>query len=117
MPLEDKLVLTEAEAAKVLAATTAYNSTIKSVAESKGLAFVDMNAKMNELNSASGISWNGVKYNATFVTGGTFSLDGVHLTGRGYAIVANEFIKAINNKYKSTLPQVDPNKYSGVTFP
>jgi len=117
VPLEDKLVLTEAEAAKVLAATTAYNSTIKSVAESKGLAFVDMNAKMNELNSASGISWNGVKYNATFVTGGTFSLDGVHLTGRGYAIVANEFIKAINNKYKSTLPQVDPNKYSGVTFP
>ncbi|MGD1318799.1 G-D-S-L family lipolytic protein [Chryseobacterium sp. 2R14A] len=117
VPLEDKLVLTEAEAAKVIAATTSYNATIKSLAESKGLAFVDMNAKMTELNSKSGISWNGVKYTATFVTGGTFSLDGVHLTGRGYAIVANEFIKSINAKYKSTLPQVDPNKYSGVTFP
>ena len=76
-----------------------------------------MNAKMTELNSKSGISWNGVRYTATFVTGGTFSLDGVHLTGRGYAVVANEFIKAINMKYKSTLPQVDPNKYSGITFP
>lgn len=117
VPLEDKLVLTEAEAAKVITATTSYNATIKSLAESKGLAFVDMNAKMTELNSKSGISWNGVKYTATFVTGGTFSLDGVHLTGRGYAIVANEFIKSINAKYKSTLPQVDPNKYSGVTFP
>lgn len=117
VPLEDKLVLTEAEAAKVITATTSYNATIKSLAESKGLAFVDMNAKMTELNSKSGISWNGVKYTATFVTGGTFSLDGVHLTGRGYAIVANEFIKSINTKYKSTLPQVDPNKYSGVTFP
>ncbi|CAD7804937.1 hypothetical protein CHRY9390_01295 [Chryseobacterium aquaeductus] len=117
VPLEDKLVLTESEAAKVLTATAAYNTTIKSLADSKGLAFVDMNAKMTELNSKSGISWNGVKYTATFVTGGTFSLDGVHLTGRGYAIVANEFIKSINNKYKSTLPQVDPNKYSGVTFP
>lgn len=117
VPLEDKLVLTEAEAAKVITATTAYNATIKSLAESKGLAFVDMNAKMTELNSKSGISWNGVRYTATFVTGGTFSLDGVHLTGRGYAIVANEFIKSINAKYKSTLPQVDPNKYSGVTFP
>jgi len=117
VPLEDKLVLTEAEAAKVITATTVYNATIKSLAESKGLAFVDMNAKMTELNSKSGISWNGVRYTATFVTGGTFSLDGVHLTGRGYAIVANEFIKSINAKYKSTLPQVDPNKYSGVTFP
>jgi len=117
VPLEDKLVLTEAEAAKVLTATTAYNTTIRSLADSKGLAFVDMNAKMIELNSKSGISWNGVRYTATFVTGGTFSLDGVHLTGRGYAVVANEFIKAINMKYKSTLPQVDPNKYSGITFP
>ncbi|MFL9834160.1 G-D-S-L family lipolytic protein [Chryseobacterium terrae] len=117
VPLEDKLVLTEAEAAKVLAATTAYNTTIRSLADSKGLAFVDMNAKMIELNSKSGISWNGVRYTATFVTGGTFSLDGIHLTGRGYAVVANEFIKSINKKYRSTLPQVDPNKYSGVTFP
>jgi lysophospholipase L1-like esterase len=47
----------------------------------------------------------------------SFLLDGVHLTGRGYAIIANEFIKAINAKYKSTLPQVNPNKYSGVKFP
>lgn len=116
-PLADNLVLTEMEAANVITATTAYNTTIKALAEAKGLAFVDMNAKMVELNSKSGISWNGVKYSATFVTGGTFSLDGVHLTGRGYAVVANEFIKAINLKYNSTLPQVDPNKYSGVTFP
>lgn len=117
VPLEDKLVLTEAETAKVLTATTAYNAAIKSAAEAKGVAFVDMNAKMQELNSKSGISWDGVKYTATFVTGGAFSLDGVHLTGRGYAIIANEFIKTINAKYKSTLPQVDPNGYSGVKFP
>ena len=122
-PLEDKHVLrgkfgtVNGEVEEVLAATTAYNATIKALAESKGLAFVDANAKMVELNSKSGISWNGVKYTAAFVTGGTFSLDGVHLTGRGYALIANEFIKAINARYKSTLPQVDPNKYSGVTFP
>lgn len=72
---------------------------------------------MAELGSQSGISWDGVRYNAKFVTGGAFSLDGVHLTGRGYAIIANEFIKAINSTYKSSLPQVDANKYSGVKFP
>lgn len=117
VPLEDKLVLTEAEAAKVTTATAAYNTTIKNVAAAKNLAFVDMNAKMEELNSKSGIVWDGVKYTATFVSGGAFSLDGIHLTGRGYAIIANEFIKTINDKYKSTLPQVNPNTYSGVTFP
>ena len=117
VPLEDRYVLTEKETAKVMTATKAYNEALKDIASAKGLAFVDANAKMNELGGQSGISWDGVKYTAKFVTGGAFSLDGVHLTGRGYAVIANEFIKAINIKYKSTLPQVDPNKYSGIKFP
>lgn len=117
VPLEDRYVLTEKETERVLAATTAYNASLKSIASSKGLAFVDANAKMLELSKASGIQYDGVKYNATFVTGGTFSLDGVHLTGRGYALIANEFIKAINTTYKSTLPMVNVNSYSGVKFP
>lgn len=116
-PLQNQHVLSKTEAAAVKTAVDAYNASIKGLADTYGLAFVDANKKMVELNGQSGISWDGVKYTARFVTGGTFSLDGVHLTGRGYAIVANEFIKAINGKYKSTLPQVDPNKYSGVRFP
>ena len=117
VPLTDKYVLTEKETAKVLAATAAYNAAIKSIATSKGLAFVDANAKMVELSTASGIQFDGVKYTAQFVTGGTFSIDGVHLTGRGYALIANEFLKMINEKYKSTLPMVSVNSYQGVTFP
>ncbi|ROH95922.1 SGNH/GDSL hydrolase family protein [Chryseobacterium daecheongense] len=116
-PLQNQHVLTKTEAGLVKTAIDAYNASIKTLSETYGLAFVDANKKMVELNGMSGISFDGVKYTAKFVTGGTFSLDGVHLTGRGYAIVANEFIKAINTKYRSTLPQVDPNKYSGVKFP
>ncbi|GAA4164871.1 SGNH/GDSL hydrolase family protein [Chryseobacterium ginsenosidimutans] len=116
-PLENQHVLSKTEAAAVKTAVDAYNTAIRGLADSYGLAFVDANNKMIDLNSQSGISWDGVKYTAKFVTGGTFSLDGVHLTGRGYAIVANEFIKAINKKYRSTLPQVDPNNYSGIKFP
>ncbi|MCU7614395.1 G-D-S-L family lipolytic protein [Chryseobacterium sp. GMJ5] len=116
-PLQNQHVLTKTEAVGVKTAVDAYNASIKTLADTYGLAFVDANKKMIDLNGQSGISFDGVRYTAKFVTGGTFSLDGVHLTGRGYAIVANEFIKAINMKYKSTLPQVDPNKYSGVTFP
>jgi lysophospholipase L1-like esterase len=124
-PLEDKHVLrgkfetqtSNVEVDDVLAATAAYNATIKSLADSKGLAFFDANAKMGELAKISGITFDGVKYTAKFVTGGTFSLDGVHLTGRGYGVIANEFLKAINNKYGSNLPLVNVNSYSGVTFP
>ncbi|WP_353147518.1 G-D-S-L family lipolytic protein [Chryseobacterium sp.] len=116
-PLQNQHVLTKTEAAYVKTATDAYNASIKSLADSYGLAFVDANKKMVELNSQSGIAFDGVRYTAKFVTGGAFSLDGVHLTGRGYGIVANEFIKSINAKYRSTLPQVEANKYSGVKFP
>ena len=116
-PLEDKYVLTKSEVAEIQRATDAYNTHIKALAEIYGLAFVDANAKMIELGKNSGIQYNGVTYSTAFVTGGSFSLDGVHLTGRGYAVIANEFIKAINAKYKSTLPQVNPNNYSGIKFP
>ena len=116
-PLEDKHVLTKSEVAQVQTATNAYNTQIKALAEAYGLAFVDANAKMVELSKNSGIQYNGVSYSTTFVTGGSFSLDGVHLTGKGYAVIANEFIKAINAKYKSNLRQVNPNNYSGVKFP
>lgn len=116
-PFADKYVLTAKEATEINTAIAAYNVVIKKAADDNGYAFVDANAKMVELNSASGIQWDGVRYTAKFVTGGAFSLDGVHLTGRGYAIIANEFIKAINTKYKSNLPMISPNSYTGVTFP
>lgn len=116
-PIGDELSLTSDEVANISAAVTAYNASISGLASTYGLALVNANGKMAELSKVSGIQYNGVKYTATFVTGGAFSLDGVHLTGRGYAVIANEFISAINNQYKSNLPMVNPNSYSGVTFP
>lgn len=123
-PLEDKHVLrgkfgtgTDSEVDAVLTATATFNATIKAAADANNLAFVDANAKLIELAGAAGISFDGVKYTPKFVTGGTFSLDGVHLTGRGYGLIANEFLKQINAKYGSTLPMVNINKYSGVKFP
>ena len=116
-PLQDQHVLIPSEAAEIKTAVDAMNAKIKSLATEKGLAFVDANAKMTELSAASGLQYDAVKYSAKFITGGTFSLDGVHLTGRGYALIANEFIKSINAKYHSTLPMVNVNSYSGVQFP
>jgi hypothetical protein len=51
------------------------------------------------------------------VSGGAYSLDGLNLTPRGNALLANEFIKAINRTYKSSIPEIIATKYSGVIFP
>jgi len=114
-PLANQYVLTETEIANIQNAVAAYNAKIKSVAAAKGLAYVDVNAFMAKAKA--GIVYNGITTSATFVSGGAFSLDGVHLTPRANALLTNEFIKAINSQYGSTIPQVDATKYKGVVFP
>ncbi|TWP27763.1 G-D-S-L family lipolytic protein [Apibacter muscae] len=116
-PLEDQWVLTEVEVNQIKQATIAFNNIIKNYAEQYNLAFVDVNKLMNDLSKKSGITYDGVNYTSKFVTGGAFSLDGVHPSGRGYAFIANEFIESINKKYLSNLPKVNPNNYKGVDFP
>lgn len=111
----DGWVLSADEVQQVTTATDAINSAIAQLASNYQLALVDANSEMRNLQS--GMVFNGVGYNADFVSGGAFSLDGVHLNGRGYAIVANLFIDAINSKYGSTLRNVNPNNYTGTNLP
>lgn len=113
--IPNKYVLTGAEISDIRTAITNYNTKIKSLARENGLAFVDANQFL--MVAETGITYNGINLNTTFVSGGAFSLDGVHLTPIGNALLANEFIKAINATYGSTLPLVDATKYSGVKFP
>ncbi|WP_333660359.1 G-D-S-L family lipolytic protein [Chishuiella changwenlii] len=115
--LADQYVLTEKETAKAEAAVTKFNTAISELATKHNLAFVDAYSEMKKLSSVSGIKYYGQTYTTTFVSGGAFSLDGVHLTGSGYAIVANMFADAINRKYKSTLRHVYPGNYPGIAIP
>jgi len=111
-PMEDQHVLTPSEQQMITEATTAFNATIKAVADANGLAHVDANALLNQVANG-GISYDGGSVTAVFATGGAFSLDGVHLTPRGYAIVANEIIKSVNSTYNSTVPMVNVGDYNG----
>lgn len=114
-PIPEMYTLTIEEAANVASATNAFNQIITDNATKHNLALVDMNAYMKSLTA--GITWNGVTYTTTFVTGGAFSLDGIHLTPRGYALAANEILRVINQQYKASIPAVDINKYHGILFP
>ena len=59
-PLQDKDVLTKDEILEVKTATDAYNATIKSVADAKGLAFVELKGVTDKLASG-GIVYNGYR--------------------------------------------------------
>lgn len=108
-PLEDKHVLIPSEIDEIKTATIAYNTIIKTNADSKGLAFVDTNAFMSQLQR--GIVIENLTISTTYVSGGTFSLDGIHPTPRGYALIANLFVDAINTKYGATLKKVSLTNY------
>ena len=114
-PIPNQYILTSYEIDSIKTAISGYNTIIKAVADKYNLAFVDVNAFLNQTKT--GFAYDGVTFNAAFVTGGTFSLDGVHLTPVGNALLANEFIKSINAKFGSTVNQVDVSKYHGVIFP
>ncbi len=115
-PIENQYVLDNNEVAIVKDFVSAYNSTIKSVAASKGIAVADMYTFLNGVK-ANGLVVDGVSLSSNYISGGLFSLDGVHLTPRGYAVVANQFIKAINAQYGSNIPLANVAGYRAVKFP
>ena len=114
--LLDADVLTESEVTLVVAAQTAYNVAIKAAADADPtIAFFDAAAKVAEL-SDTGINYGSGGISSTFAQGGAFSLDGVHPTARGYAVIANEIIKVIEADFGASIPPVDPGQYPTVFY-
>lgn len=114
-PMQDNTTLTASETAEVKTATDAYNATILALANSKDLAFVDANAALNQVANG-GLVYNGYTMTSTYVTGNSFSLDGVHPSPKGYALIANKFLEAINVKYGSNFKGVNLGQYQ-ILFP
>lgn len=115
-PLPNQYVLDATEVTAVTARTTQLNAIIAKTARQNKVALADMNAFFTSV-AQQGVVTDAVSNTATFVSGNLFSLDGVHPTPRGYALVANEFIRVINANYGASVPSVNPNQYRGVVFP
>ena len=113
-PLPNNVVLDAGEVAALNTSITTFNGIMKAQADSKGVAFVDPNTVLAQVNTTAGLTQNGITYTSGFIQGGVFSLDGIHLTPAGYALVANEIIKGINAKYGSTIVQLNPANYRRV---
>ena len=100
-PVPNAMVLDAFEVDSVEVATGAYNASIKSIAASFGYPVIDMHSFLSSLNSS--ITVDG--------------LDGVHPTAIGYALIANQFIAAINANYGATIPPANISNYRGELFP
>ncbi len=103
-PLSDAGVLSATEVAAVRTQVAAYNTVITNAANSVGATLVDINA-LFATTAANGIVINGVTANFSFL-GGLFSMDGIHPTNTGYALLANKFIDSMNAQMKLTIPDV-----------
>ncbi len=98
--IDDKDALDTDELNSITTATMAYNSSIASKAALKGLALVDFNTIFENATTGS-VVFDEFTLNTNLVTGGLVSLDGIHLTPRGYALMANSFLEAIDANYGS----------------
>ena len=115
VPIPKKYVLAADEVKAITDLTKSFNNYIRDEAIKYNLGLVDMNTYFKAI--ASGVKFNGVDYNSQYISGTAFSLDGIHFTPRGYALLANEVLRTINAFYGSSVPAADANKYPGIKVP
>ncbi len=107
-------VLNADERAQIRAKVMAFNAEIATAIADKessrgvSIALVDVFTLLDQLRT-SGVDLNGdgAPDLTTRYLGGIFSLDGIHPTRTGNALIANAFIDAINTRFGEAIPHVD----------
>lgn len=109
-PWPDALTLDPAEITTVQSTVTSYNNVIKDAATANGFALADVNSLLKNIRAndfTGGTNINGINFKTTYVTGGLFSLDGVHPSNQAHGLIANTFISAINSKFSAKITFID----------
>ncbi|WP_169737619.1 SGNH/GDSL hydrolase family protein [Thermonema rossianum] len=116
-PIADRDVLDYAELVEAITAVVTFNTIIQQVADAAGIPVIDTDPYLLQVLSGQGIE--GVQVDGTPFSGGFFSIDQVHPTPKGYAIMANIFLRHINKAYNANIPLIDINALNprGVKFP
>lgn len=112
-PLPDAVILDLAEASAIRERVVQLNQAISDICQAAGIPVLDLNAFFARVVSE-GIVIGGVTLRSNFLTGGIFGYDGVSPTDLGSALIANEWIRLINER-GGQLPLIDLGPYLGVT--
>jgi phospholipase/lecithinase/hemolysin len=97
-------VLSAADIVVVQAIINSYNQVIAQQVSAAGGTLVDLHAFYATL--AAGMTIGGYNSSTAYL-GGLFGLDGIHPTNTGYALIANQYIAAINTALGLTVPTVN----------
>jgi lysophospholipase L1-like esterase len=114
-PLPDDVILDVQEQAVARAAVDAYNLAIAETAARHGLSVVDVHGLVSDI-AEGGLVVDGETLTTEFLTGGLFSLDGIHPTCKGQGIVANALIDVLDARYGLSIPRVSIAGLPGVTL-
>jgi len=97
------VVITPDEFATIQQRILDYNSAIIAAAGTHNIPVADIRGLFDRV--ANGTEFVGpFPITGAFITGGFFSLDGIHPTDIGYTLFADEYIRAINNAYGTHIP-------------
>jgi hypothetical protein len=101
--------VSDAVALEVKSLNTQYNTSIANAATANHAALVDVHSAFVAIETAGGIPINPPLCCTLQYGGGFFSLDGIHPSNTGYAVIANTFIAQIDASYGYSIPQVNVN--------
>lgn len=81
------------------------------------VALVDLNRAFTLLTF--GVQEDGIVLSTDYLAGGVFSLDGLYLTPRGNAWLANQFITTINevSSFGAIIPPINITDFPGIRYP
>jgi hypothetical protein len=113
--LPDRVVIDADEIVVVRDAVISYNEAIQRIADERRLVVVDVYGLVERL-AAGGVVSDGVLLTTEWLRGQAFGLDGAYFTPKGYGVVTNLLIDAVNARYGSRLRHVRTADLRGISL-
>lgn len=123
-PIPSRWVMDEGDLFELRTQVAVLNSIVDSlvnnintIAGFQRLAIVDLNTSFELLEE--GILEDGLTLSNEYLSGGIFSLDGLYLTPRGNAWLANQFITTINqvSAFGARIPPLNITSFPSIRYP
>jgi lysophospholipase L1-like esterase len=112
MPFNGEFTLTVSEDETIQNTLAEFNQSISDIAFELSVPVVDANDLLFKINNQGVDGFTG-EFVLVDNVNTAFSLDGVHPNNAGYAIIANEFIKVMNNSFGMNIMLIDSGQFRG----
>lgn len=100
--------------AQIQALNTAYNAAIAAAAQQTGAPLVDIHGAFTQIANNGGVPINPGVCCTLEYEGGLLSLDGLHPSNTGYAIISNVFIRTLDSAYGLSIPPLSNARISSI---